>query len=387
MIKVMKKSVLLMFCGICWLTAFYHIALGQPPKLVVQTGHNRGDRIESLAFSADGTLLASASDYVVKIWDAATSKELRTLNISGFNIGAIAFNADGTGLLVANAGRISLWDVATGKPIWTISEVINPIALSADGKIFASANRTGVTIRDVETGEKLKDVEIVGIEEITKIIFSPDSQTICVGANNGDLKIISVASGNVLLNLPNQKRERNDPLLFSPDGKKLLSVAGEKISVWDVTTGKLLGTITNIVERSGRKSEISDVEGVAFTPDSQTIAVASGAYSKLTLWNGADGKLLKSLEYDTKDGFAGFADSSIIFSPDGKYLAGSAEGNIFFWDLNTRKIAKTFKGNTLTVARVAFSPTDKTIVSISEFGFNNFGLYGKEGQGRTVSFW
>ena len=41
----------------------------------------------------------------------------------------------------------------------------------------------------------------------------------------------------------------------------------------------------------------------------------------------------------------------------------------------------------MTVDHVAFSPTDKTIVSISEFGFNNFGLYGKAGQGRTVSFW
>ncbi len=369
------------------MTGFYQIALGQPPQLVVQTGHNRSDRIESLVFSPNGNLLASASLYTVKIWDAASGKELRSLNISGFNITAIGFNERGTGLLVANAGRITLWSVASGKPIWTISDVVNPMAFSADRKIFASANRTGVTIRDVETGEKLKDLEIAGIEEIPTIVFSPDGHTICVGADNGELKIINVADGKIMLNLPNQKRERNDPLVFSPDGKKLVSVTGEKISVWDVKTGKLLGTITNIVERSGRKSEIGDVEGVAFASDNQTIAVASGAFSKLTLWNAADGKLLKSLDYDTKDGFAGIADNSIIFSPDGKFLAGSAEGNIFFWDLNTRKIAKTFKGNTLTVDHVAFSPTNKTIVSISEFGFDNFGLFGKDGQGRTVSFW
>ncbi len=383
----MKENVWLMLCGICWLTGFYQIALAQQPKLVVQIGHNRGDRIESLAFSPDGNLLATASIFAVKIWDTASSKELRSLNISGFNVAAIGFNANGTGLLVANDGRVTLWDVASSKPIWTISDVVNPMAFSADRKIFASANRTGVTIRDVETGDKIKDLEILGIEEIPTIIFSPDSQTICLSANNGELKIINTTDGKIILNLPNQKRERNDPLLFSPDGKKLLTATGEKITIWDVTTGKLLQTIINTIERSARKSEIGDVEGIAVNSDSQTIAVASGAFSKLTLWNSASGKLLKSLEYDTKDGFAGLADNSIIFSPDGKFLASSAEGNVFFWDLNTRKIAKTFKGQTLTVDHVAFSPTNKTIVSISEHGINNFGLYGSAGQGHVVSLW
>lgn len=383
MVNVIRKCVLVIFYGICWFTGIYQIAFGQLPKLVVQTGHNRGDKIEFIAFSPNGNLLATSSIFAVKIWDMETSKELCSLNLSGFNIQGIAFNANGTGLLVANDGRVSLWDVASGKPMWTVSDVINPMAFGSDGKIFASANRTGLTIRDGNTGDKIRDLEVSGIEENPKIIFSPDNQSICVGADNGDLKIISVANGNVLFNLPNQK-QKIDHLIFSPDGKKLLSVTGDKIAVWNVNDGKLLRTITNTIEISTGKPQSEDVGGIAFSSDNQTIAITNGAYGKLRLWNITNGTALNSLEYATK---GSFTDDTIKFSRDGKSLAGSAEGNIFLWDLTTRKIAKTFKGNTLTVDQVAFSPGNKTIVSISEFGFDNFGLYGKAGQGRTVSFW
>src|SRR5882672_250362 len=61
---------------------------------VVQTGHS--SVVTSVAFSADGKTLASASwDDTVKLWDVWTSTELRTLQGHSDWIHSVAFSPNG----------------------------------------------------------------------------------------------------------------------------------------------------------------------------------------------------------------------------------------------------------------------------------------------------
>jgi WD40 repeat protein len=54
------------------------VSADEPVKIVLTMGHSA--KITSLAYSPDGrTIISASDDRTVKIWDAATARELRTL--------------------------------------------------------------------------------------------------------------------------------------------------------------------------------------------------------------------------------------------------------------------------------------------------------------------
>lgn len=78
-------------------------------------GHT--ETVTSIAFSADGGMLASASyDRSVKLWDAETGAELRTLVGHANRVQTVVFSPDGHWLASAGTDRtIKIWPV--GPPL------------------------------------------------------------------------------------------------------------------------------------------------------------------------------------------------------------------------------------------------------------------------------
>jgi WD40 repeat protein len=84
------------------------------------------DRIESVAFSPDGTYLATASLREVIVWDAKSFKKCNTFGRVAGRIWSVAFSPDGKRLAAATGykgkGEIKIWESS----LWEQSGVLGP---------------------------------------------------------------------------------------------------------------------------------------------------------------------------------------------------------------------------------------------------------------------
>ena len=100
-------------------------------------------RVQSVAFSPDGTTLASGSDDgTVRLWDVANRRQVGA-PLTGHTdaVNSVAFSPDGNTLATGGVtGAVRLWDVATRKQIGEAlnarTEAVYEVAFSPDGTKF-----------------------------------------------------------------------------------------------------------------------------------------------------------------------------------------------------------------------------------------------------------
>jgi len=249
-------------------------------------------------------------------------------------------------------------------PQGTQEGLVTSMAFSPDGKTLAIGYNNGSTyLWDVPGHHMLATLTgplLVGWPQslLTAVAFSPDGKTLAVANSVGSTALWNVAKRQVISTLTNPAPYRVS-VAFSPGGKTLLTNGGDSVYQWDVTGGRLLGTLST----AGKQAPI---ETVAYSPDGTTIA-AGDTLGSLYLWNAASGQLTGTLA----EGYT-FGTGGAVFSPDGKTLAitdGAGQGDIFLFNVSGQRLSDTFtepvpsggNGN----PALAFSPDGGTLASIS----------------------
>jgi WD40 repeat protein len=205
----------------------------------------------SLAFSADGKLLAAGSRHGrIGLWEVATGKQLRTLGRSEAFETVVTLRFAGDGQVLASRGPngpFRLWNVATGKQLFELpqDEFVFDMVFSPNGRLMASwgAADNIIRIREVAT-RKQRRLEGHS-EEIRFVAFSPDGKTLASASRDQTLRFWDVETLKQRFVHKLKYGASDFPgviefLAWSPDSKILASVPGpdNRIQLWDPITGK-----------------------------------------------------------------------------------------------------------------------------------------------------
>lgn len=187
-------------------------------------------------------------------------------------------------------------------------------------------------------------------------VVAPDGKTVVTGGADNRISVLELATGKVLATLKGHEGPIRS-VIFFPDGKTFASASEDHtVRLWDIHACKEIGSLP-----VGRR-----VYNLAISPDGSKLATATGDWTRqdgierpgqVYIWDVATRKQEMTLPDHDPTVW------SVAFSPDGKLL-GSVQDreNVQLWDLTAGKVIDVLKHPT-QIRPIAFSPDGKTLAT------------------------
>jgi WD40 repeat protein len=269
----------------------------------------------------------------ITLWNTATGETLQTLNMPETAATAMAFSPDGKVLAVGG--------VIYGKSIpKSVSQTTRPdgdfevgVSIGPNDPAPEPQELYGeLTLWETSTGKLNHTVRVPGAG-ITTAAFSPDGKTLATEHEKLGVKLWNTETGELMRTIdappppPPGSRSASfrfgypnlvSNLAFSPDGKSLVRVQGNKAKVWDSQTGELKAALDK-----------SEIISAAFHPDGKRVATGNREGS-ISIWDMPTQKLLWKSDTNPETPI-----EMLTFSANGNILATNFNGTVRLWDYSS----------------------------------------------------
>ena len=301
-------------------------------------------RGRGLAFSPDGSMVATTGDEKVVLWDVATGAKIGERHRKDALYLDVAFLGTGGELACITRGDLRVMETPSLRDKRTIcmfDGTIASVCCSRDGKSLFTTNGITAGGWDARSSKNIwshkftdsssRPAIVAASVSGNRVAVACDHLEYCVSVRDG-------ASGKELYRIPNPESrvpETINKLTFTPDGRFIMASfhMHSSVRIWDSTNGKLARNVVlklNTVSELGESADPSNLPYVtsyamAVSPDGKSFAVV------------CSDNLLRVYEMVT-GGLRGQQEGraiTIAFSPGGRSLAtlGGSDGLLRFWDL------------------------------------------------------
>ena len=346
--------------------------------------HPKGDALQAVAMSRGGTFAATAgSQGDVRVWDPRTGRTFAILTGQKERILGLAFSPDGSVLASACAdGLVLLWEFpadvldlarrtmsamtflhdfvkpAILQPSLTIAgkrgKSANCVAFSPDGRLLVAGFSDGMVRYWYLDGWRPNELDTAAIGGLGSAglwrMRSPTSpaKDVSGGTTRGTSSVRSLAfsaSGRMLA-------------IGCEDRSVHVFIAGPENTA-RLFTPLLTAHVTRELDRHS-----AAVAAMVFTPDEKTLITAdNGDNTTIRLID------TQTWKQDRRLIGHALAIHSLAVSPDGLLLAsGGGDNTVRLWDLEEGKERATLRGHEFAVRGVAFGADRKTVLSASDDG-------------------
>jgi len=355
------------------------------------------DRVEHVAFSPDGSLLAAAQtrgtlrvwhvesgaarfvrEKAAKkavavvflgnsqlllvgapspsFWNAATGSRIaRSLPPAAkgpFRALAAAYSP-ATSLLALGGSALAIWDMKSGKLRHRLAGHVRgtcSVAFTADGKTLVSGGYDDM-VRLWRAGREVRPAPSHG-GAVHALAISPSSELLAASGRDGEIQVWSARSYDLLTTLPS----RGDPVdaIAFVTATRIAAGAGKWVHVWDLERGArgALSKPAKPLLRLGPHT-YDDVSLLAVSRGGK--ALASGGPYRVLLWTLPSGKLVRKYAFGLTEG--------ITFARDGKLVALRVDNNeSVAWQLPAKGAPRrSWAGSARDGRTSAFSPDGSTL--------------------------
>lgn len=314
--------------------------------------------VRALSFSPDGTLLAIAGRHEILLHHADGSGiEARLIGDSP-RLESIAFSRDGS-LLVASGGAVSefgeiqIWDTATRqlqRSIKASNDAFYGVSISPDNRQVAvgCADKL-VRVFNVADGSEAMRCDN-HLDWVFGSAFTNDGLRLATVSRDKAAKLIDIATGHLIDDI-NRTRDELICLTRHPIDDLIATGGAEgKILLFRMQPrGGRLAEGDNKEESFVREFEHtgSPIQAIAFSADGSTIACGD-LKGQLRLFKTENGQRLAQIKESHGPIFA------LSFTADGKQIAaGGYDGRIRFYDAANGEVVKEFDSVSIDSEKIA----------------------------------